>query len=332
MHIEDFKIADLPQGRKAFEWLDVASRPDGGMWRVPLCTVTGREPGPTLVVIAGIHGDEYEGPETIARVYQRLTPEQITRGKLVMVPFFNQPAWEAGTRTSPVDGLNLARVMPGDPQGSISHRLGYYVTIKFIDPSDLFLDIHSGGVALNICTSVYYYATDNEIGRQTKAAAMAFAAPAVIGSIHPENAVYGCSFRTCWDRGKAGMFTEAHGAGRTLPHEIDCFTTGVFNLLKHLDMMEGEPAPQRITHHLVGDDQRQGPSIANVGGFFRPEVRILEHVTPEQRIGVIQDFSGAVLEEFFAGREGYVTTLRAVPRVNVGDSLFGITGGEQLAG
>ena len=195
-------------------------------------------------------------------------------------------------------------------------------------PSDLFLDIHSGGVALNICTSIYYYATDDEVGRKTKAAALAFAAPAVIGSSNPAQAVYGCSFRTCWDRRKAGMFTEAHGAGRTLPQEIDCFTTGVINVLKHLGMMDGDPMHQPITHHLVSDEKSSGPSSAEVAGFFRPEVRMLERVTTGQRIGVIQDFSGAVLQEFHAGRNGYITNLRAVPRVSVGDALFGITDGE----
>lgn len=326
MHIKDFDIAALPKGRKAFEWYDVARRPDGSLWRVPVLTITGQEDGPTFVVIAGIHGDEYEGPETIARVYQQTSADAM-RGKLVMAPFFNLPAYESGTRTSPVDGLNLARVMPGNPNGSISERLGYYVTEKFIMPSDLFLDIHSGGVALNICTSIYYYHTDNEIGRKTRAAAEAFAAPAVIGSTNPGAAVYGCSFRTCWDRNKAGMFTEAHGAGRTLPQEIDCFTTGVFNVMKHLGMMEGEIVRQPVTHHLVSDEKSAGDLNAGVAGFFRPEVRILERVTTGQRLGVVQDFSGAPLQEFHSARDGYITMLRGVPRVSVGDTLFGITDG-----
>lgn len=327
MHIQDFHIGDLPRGRKAFEWYDVATRPDGSLWRLPLLTISGQEDGPVFVVIAGIHGDEYEGPETIARVYQQVQAEDI-RGKLVMVPFFNLPAYESGTRNSPVDGLNLARVMPGDPDGSISYRLGYYATEKFIMPSDLFLDIHSGGVALNVCTSIYYYHTDNEIGRKTRAAAEAFAAPAVIGNANPETAVYGCSFRTCWDRNKAGMFTEAHGAGRTLPQEVECFTTGVLNVMKHLGMMAGEIVKQKVTHHLVSDDSPGGDFNARVAGFFRPEVRMLERVTAGQRLGAVQDFSGASLQEFHASRDGYITLLRGVPRVSVGDTLFGITDGD----
>ena len=330
MHIEDFEISKLARSQKTYDLLDVAPRPDGGMWRVPVLTITGAEEGPTFVVIAGIHGDEYEGPETIANVYQQLSPAQITRGNLVMVPFFNLPAWEAGTRTSPVDGLNLARVMPGDPNGSISYRLGYYVTHKFIDPSDMFLDIHSGGVALNICTSIYYYATDNEIGRKTKAAAEAFAAPAIIGSTNPQNAVYGCSFRTCWDRNKAGLFTEAHGAGRTLPQEIESFTTGVLNILKHLEMMAGEVDTHHATHHLVSDDKGGGSFIASVAGYFKPDVRMMDRVSNGQRLGAILDFSGAPLEEYISGRDGYVTNLRGVPRTNVGDHVIGITDGERI--
>src|SRR4051812_42247204 len=78
MHIDDFEIARLPRNQKAYEWYDVAARPDGGQWRLPVCTITSAQPGPTFVVIAGIHGDEYEGPETIANVYQKLTPAQLT--------------------------------------------------------------------------------------------------------------------------------------------------------------------------------------------------------------------------------------------------------------
>jgi predicted deacylase len=329
-HMEDFDIAKLPRSQKSYDFYDIAPRPDGGMWRVPVCTITSANPGPTFVVIAGIHGDEYEGPETIANVYQQLTPGQLLKGNLVMVPFFNIPAWESATRSSPIDGLNLARVMPGDPNGSISYRLGYYVTHKFIDPSDMFLDIHSGGVALNICTSIYYYATDNEIGRKTKAAAEAFAAPAVIGSINPQNAVYGCSFRTCWDRNKAGMFTEAHGAGRTLAQEIECFTTGVFNVLKHMGMLAGEPETQRTTHRLIGDNQGGGSFNASVAGYFKPEVRMLDQVTTGQRLGAILDFDGSVLEEYISGRDGFVTNLRGTPRTNVGDNVIGITGGVRV--
>lgn len=326
MKIQDFNIDDLPRNSKAFDWLDVASRPDGGDWKLPLLYVTGQTEGATLVVIAGVHGDEYEGIETIPRVYRQVTPEKL-RGQLAMVPVCNMPAYEAGTRSSPIDGLNLARVLPGEINGSITQRIGYWVTEKLMLPADFFIDIHSGGVALNIPPSIYYYHTDDEIGRLTREAAEAFAAPVIMGSAEPSKAVYGCSFRTAWDRQIPAMFTEAPGAGRVRPQDIRCFTTGVLNVMKYLDMLAGEPENQPVTHHLISDGKLGGNFSASVAGYFHPEVGLLARVTPGQRLGVIQDFSGEVLEEFVCGRDGFITTLRAVPRVNAGDSVIGITDG-----
>ena len=160
--------------------------------------------------------------------------------------------------------------------------------------------------------------------------ARAFAAPAVIGSANPQNAVYGCSFRTCWDRNKAGMFTEAHGAGRTLPQEIEYFTAGVLNVLKHMGMLAGAPDTHRITHDLRGDEQGGGNFFAGVAGYFKPAVRMLDQVTIGQRLGAVLDFDGSVLEEYISGRDGFVTNLRGVPRTNVGDHLIGITGGVKV--
>jgi predicted deacylase len=308
----------------------VAPRSEGGIWRIPLLTITGTAEGPTIVVVAGVHGDEYEGPESMANVYQQVTADQLIKGNLVMVPFFNIPAWESGTRSSPVDGLNLARVMPGNRNGTISERLGYYIVHKFMDHADIYLDIHSGGVQLNIVTSVSYYAVDDELGRITKAAALAFAAPTIMGRHNPPKLVYGSSSYTAYARGIAGIATEAFGSGRTTPSEIEAFTAGIINVMKHLGMMAGEPDTHRTTHHLVGDDKPGGRFSTSVSGYFKPSVRMLDRVTTGQRLGAILDFSGAVLEEFHAGRDGYITFLRGTPRTFVGDPVIGITDGERL--
>jgi predicted deacylase len=109
MHISEFELSALPNRQRHYGWLEVATRADGSAWRLPLLTVTGEEQGPVLVVTAGVHGDEYEGIEAIAEVYRRVTPSEL-RESLIMMPVCNMPAYEAGSRSSPIDGLNLARV------------------------------------------------------------------------------------------------------------------------------------------------------------------------------------------------------------------------------
>jgi len=326
MHFRDFDSRKLPRNHKEFLWLDAASRTGGGVWRLPLLYVTGKADGPTLVVIAGVHGDEYEGPEAIPHVFQQVEPETLS-GTLLMMPVCNMPAYEAGTRSSPIDGLNLARVLPGNVEGSITQVIGYWVTEKLMMVSDFFIDLHSGGVALNIPTQINYFHTDDEIGKRSYAGARAFGAPVLVGSRDPSKAVYGCSFRTTWDRHIPALFTEGPGGGRTRLEDVACYADGVLNVAKWLGMMPGEPKPRPLTHHLVGDGKPGGSYSATVAGYFRREVETLDYVTVGQRLGVVQDFGGQVLQDLIATREGFVTMLHAVPCVNVGDALVSLTPG-----
>ncbi|MCW5851933.1 MAG: hypothetical protein KIT87_17805, partial [Anaerolineae bacterium] len=60
-HIRDFTPDSLATATKTVLDLDVASMPDGQPLRLNLLAARGREAGPPVVVLAGIHGDEYEG-------------------------------------------------------------------------------------------------------------------------------------------------------------------------------------------------------------------------------------------------------------------------------
>ena len=58
MHFRDFNPDSLPGSEKARMWLDIAPRAEGGEWQLPFLSVTGAADGPTLLVLAGVHGDE----------------------------------------------------------------------------------------------------------------------------------------------------------------------------------------------------------------------------------------------------------------------------------
>ena len=153
MHFEDFSIPTLPRNQKETHWLVVASRADGSEWRLPLLTISGVKPGPTLVVTAAVHGNEYEGVEAIPRIFAQLQPETL-HGTLVMMPVCNMPAYEAATRNSPIDSLNLARVFPGDTHGTITQQIAYWITERLIKEADFFIDLHSGSPDADIPTLI----------------------------------------------------------------------------------------------------------------------------------------------------------------------------------
>ena len=82
--------------------------------------------GPTLILTGGNHGDEYEGPVTIPELARDLDPARIS-GRLILIPTLNNSATQAGQRVSPLDGLNLNRTFPGDPHGSITEQIPFYL-------------------------------------------------------------------------------------------------------------------------------------------------------------------------------------------------------------
>ena len=323
MHFRDFNISDLPRHHKETGWLEVAARADGGAWQLPLLYVTGAASGPTLVVTAAVHGDEYEGVEAIPRVFQQVEPKAL-RGTLVLVPVCNVPAYEAATRSSPIDGLNLARVFPGDAKGSITRRIAYWMTHKLIKPADFYIDLHSGGVAAAIPTLIGYRHSNDELGRASRAGAEAFGAPVLWG--HPPAPAPGRTLSAATDFGVPSLYTEAPGGGFAHPDDVDCFSQGVINVMRHLTMLTGGPQPRPTTHHLVGHGDMDTVISAPMAGFFRPQVELLADVAAGQRLGVIQDFFGQMTAEITADQAGVVIMLRRIQRVHSGDGLAHITG------
>ena len=104
-----------------------------------------RQPGPFTLITAGIHGDEYEGPAAVAAFVETLSSSSGLAGSVAAIPVANPMAWRASQRTSPDDGLNLARTFPGRADGSPTERLAAALFELAIE-ADYLIDLHSGGV------------------------------------------------------------------------------------------------------------------------------------------------------------------------------------------
>lgn len=309
-------IASLARGHKHHLALTVGTAPD--LVDLPVIVVRGVRDGKALVVTAGVHGDEYEGVRTIFDVVGELDPGAMT-GDLLCVPVANPPAFWAGKRSSPVDGNNLARVFPGAADGTISEQIAFCLGREVIAKADLYLDLHSAGVKIEMPTLIGYDSEDPR-GRQ---AALAFGAPILWGS--PYDAP-GRTVSLAKDLNIPALYAEARGAGRIDAGDLAVYRRGVVNLLRYLGILAGAPELQPIEWDLEGGGDIDGSISGASRGFLIPKVRLLDRVRRGDELGTIVDLHGNPLETLAADRDGIVVLIHAFPVVEPVEPLFFITG------
>jgi predicted deacylase len=281
----------------------------------PILLARGARPGPVLVVTANVHGDEYEGVRAILETFEALDPAAMS-GDLLAVPVVNGPAFWAGTRTSPLDGANLARVFPGSATGSPSEQLAWHLSHAVIARADFYLDLHSGGVRFRMPSMAGFAADD----RRARAAAEIFGAATIWG--HPSPVDPGRTVSFASDRGIPWIYTEARGAGRIHPEDLEMMKRGIRNLLRHLGIVPGDLERVTVSTRLWGNGNTDSGLVATQAGFLLKFVEVLQPVAAGDLLGRLVSVSGEALEEYRAVVAGTVALVREFPVVQPGEVLF----------
>ena len=170
---------DLDAPGRSAGYLSLHHSTNDSAWqsvRIPIYCLNGA-PGPTTLLIGGMHGDEFEGPVAISALCHELDVREVI-GRLVAIPAMNLPAVMAGTRLSPADGANLNRVFPGDPHGTLTSRMARALTDRLVALADHVIDLHSGGRSLLFAPCTLLHAVEPPVVMaKALRAARAFGAP-----------------------------------------------------------------------------------------------------------------------------------------------------------
>ncbi len=194
--------------------------------------------GPTVLITGGNHGDEYEGPIAIARLIRELDPGAI-QGRLVLLPSLNLPAAQAGRRTSPLDGKNFNRCFPGNPEGTATEQIVFYLSDVLFPLADAFMDLHSGGSSLQILPSAIIEPAPEPAQMQRIVAAVrAFDAPwtVALDNLGDPRTSTASAVRA----GLTVVGTELTGGGGVSREGLQVCERGVRNVLAHLGILEGD--------------------------------------------------------------------------------------------
>ena len=280
--------------------------------------------GPTVLVMAGTHGDEYEGQVTIARLAQSLETEAIA-GRLILFPMANYPAAKAGLRTSPIDELNLNRVYPGDPNGSPTMMIAHYIETVLMKRSDYALDLHSGGSSLHYLPSaVAAFDENEERTRRVQELMQVFGAP--YSFIFPGGHAGGGSSNDGAIRQNTLSFgTEMGGSGTVTPNCLEICFNGVARVLHKIGVLKKLLAPPaKDTTRMLHAPNFDYFTYARDMGLFEPEVELGDEVQRGDLAGRIHtpETPWQSPTEVFFDADGLVVCKRVPGRVERGDCLF----------
>lgn len=218
----------LPYSRDDSAW---------GSIMIPIAVI-GDGDGPTALLTGGNHGDEYEGPIALFELARELDPATV-RGRVIILPAMNYPAFRAGTRTSPIDKGNLNRSFPGSPVGTVTAKIADYITRNLVPLADIVLDFHSGGRTLDFLPyAAAHELEDKEQERRCFDAVAAFAAPYAMRMREIDAA--GMFDTTVEATGKVFVTTELGGGGTASAYTAGIARRGARNLLRHAGIIGGE--------------------------------------------------------------------------------------------
>lgn len=237
--------------------------------------------GPTVLMMGGNHGDEYEGQIGLVKLIRKLKPGDV-RGRVIILPMTNFPAAMAGHRVSPLDAGNLNRTFPGDADGTPTQMIAHYVETVLLPMCDGVLDLHSGGRTLHYLPSALIIGNAKSPDPKALAALRAFAAP--IGYITAAG-----DSRTllaaCQRAGVTAVGTELGGTGQVTTETIRIAEAGIANMLAHYGVTE-KPATSPGTR-LMGVTGKNDYLYAPTRGWFEPYFDLGSTVTAGQIAGQV---------------------------------------------
>lgn len=134
--------------------------------RVPLMSIRNGD-GPSTLLMAGNHGDEFEGQIALSEIASRSDLSSI-KGQVFLMPRANAPACLNGSRTSPLDSGNLNTAFPGLKGGSATAQIAFFLEEMILPRVDLWVDLHSGGRSLIYePLAAMHASTDRGLNRET---------------------------------------------------------------------------------------------------------------------------------------------------------------------
>ncbi|MFP3603568.1 succinylglutamate desuccinylase/aspartoacylase family protein [Paraburkholderia sp. SIMBA_053] len=289
---------------------------------IPLAVLNaGAGTGPTVLLTGGNHGDEYEGPVALMKLMQRM-PSMTIRGRLIVIPGLNFPAFVNGTRTSPIDRGNLNRLFPGARNGQPTEMIAHYVESELLPRADVVIDLHAGGASFEHApTLLASPPADGERHALYMDLVREFGAPnTMIMDLLGEDRTFAAAAER---HGKLFLCGEFGGHAGCDAVNLAIVESGLQRVLVRLGVVsDTQPTPAGKTRFLRVEGAR-AYVYAPLAGVFEPAFRLGDQVREGQLAGRLYDphRPWQAPADIAFRSDGMVICMRTFARVEPGDCI-----------
>ena len=299
---------EIPEGKRTVLDLEIAKLHTRTTVKVPVIIERSRNPGPVVLLLAGIHGDETNGVGIIREIIS-LGINKPKTGTIICIPVFNIFGYLIQTREFP-DGRDLNRMFPGTLNGSLASQFAYQFTKEIAPFIDYVIDFHTGGgerdnIAQIRCNK------DDEKGLEL---AKIFNPPMIIFSDNIKKSLRD----TLHKMGKTILLFEGGKSKELNPTIINEGVNGTKNILIHLGLIDGEISVREYPVFISKAKWLR----ASYSGMFKVIAKNGTFVKKKELLGVIQDPFGEFKKNIYAPFDCHLFCINKTPIVNKGDALF----------
>lgn len=300
----------IPPGEQALVKLPIGRLPSGNQITIHTYVFRATQPGPVLLVLGGLHGDEINGIEIVRQSMEMQLFSNLQCGSVIAIPLLNVFGFINFSREG-VDGKDVNRSFPGSMTGSLSSRVARSLTRHILPLVSMGVDFHTGG------QSRFNFPQVRFTTQQPSAVAFAeiFNPPLRI-----VKSTIGKSLRRIGlNMGIPILVYEGGESLRIDEHGIQQGIRGIKRLLNHHEM----------NSFIIPDQDsillsRSSWIRANQAGLFYPAVSNGSRITKGQLVGWIHEPIGSNNSPVVSKYNGYIYCVNNKPVVYPGEPLMNI--------
>lgn len=309
----DFDLSELPAGKRAFR-LKLFHFRDGTQLTVPVAVVKGKTEGPAVCIVAGQHGDEWNGPYIVHRLFEALDAADVI-GTVVLIPTANPPAFIEKNRVSRIDGVDMNRVFQFQKGHRPTEQLAKFLFESIFSRCNHLIDLHSGG------PGEYLPHAGTRPERLPLARSLGLGHIITMKGPVEDISRYGGSLvPACEMRGITGIVVEIGCARQIERSYAETGIRGLLNYLRFTGAMSGQP--EEFSGQLVYESKVAVKSP--VSGIFTPAAPLGSEVEQGELLGSVTTVFSTDAFEARAPESGIVLYIRREEMVAEGESLYHI--------